>query len=155
MRIRNTQCLQSGKVSGFTLAEVVISVAILGVLVQGVILGYTSSTERTEWNARALAAQSLASQGAEQARSAKWEPQAWPRGIGPGRSDELGLTNYTQIDILDIPAQGNAIVVTNYISITEVSANPPIRQIRSDCVWKFLNRGYFTNSVVLLRASDQ
>lgn len=146
---------KSGSQSGFTLAEVVISVAILAAVIQGVILGYTASARRAEWSAHSLAAQSLASQGAEQARSARWDTQAWPQGVGPGQADELGLTNYFRTDTLDIPANGQPLVVTNYVSITTVSVNPPLRQIRSDCAWRFMNRGWFTNTVILLRTSDQ
>jgi prepilin-type N-terminal cleavage/methylation domain-containing protein len=156
MRVRSNKVLKKAKAtSGFTLAEVVISMAILAVVVQGVIVGYVGTAQRAEWNAHALAAQSLASQAAEQARSAKWDPQAWPQGVGAGLSDELGVTNYMQLDTLDVPTHSAAIIVTNYISITTVSANPALRQIRADCVWKFLNRGYFTNSVTMLRAPDQ
>jgi prepilin-type N-terminal cleavage/methylation domain-containing protein len=141
--------------SGFTLTEVVISVVILAVVIQGVILGYVKFTQQAEWSIHSLAAQSLASQGVEQARSAKWDPQAWPQAVGPGKSDELGVTSYMQTNTLDIPMTGEPTIVTNFIRITTVSANPPVRQIRSDCVWRFMNRGLFTNTVITLRAPDQ
>jgi type II secretory pathway pseudopilin PulG len=143
--------------AGFTLIEVVMSVLILLIVIQGVFMGYSASTQRAEWNAHALAAQSMAAQGAEQARAARWDPQIWPRTTGPGGSDELGATNYARAEVLDIPANGKspAMMATNYVSITDVSINPPLRQIRSDCVWRFINRGLFTNTVILLRASDQ
>jgi prepilin-type N-terminal cleavage/methylation domain-containing protein len=147
---------EAGKTSaGFTLIEVVMSMAVMALVIQGVFMGYAASTQRTEWNAHALAAQSVAAQGAEQARAAKWDPQAWPQTTGPGGSDELGVTNYTRAEVLDIPANGGAMMVTNYVSITTLSDSPAIRQIRSDCVWRFINHGLFTNTVVLLRASDQ
>ena len=141
--------------SGFTLVEVVISGAILALVIQGVILGYVRISRQAVWSDHSLAAQALASQGAEQARAAKWDRQAWPQGVGPGMSDELGVTNYTQINVLDVPNHGKPVLVTNYISITQVSDNPPLRQIRSDCVWSFLGRGWFTNTVITLRAPDQ
>jgi Tfp pilus assembly protein PilV len=142
-------------ISGLTLAEVVMSVGILALVIQGMILGYVKLTQQAEWSARSLAAQSLAFQGAEQARAAKWDPQAWPQGTGLGSSDELGVTNYAQTGTLDIPANGQPLIVTNFVSVTTVSANPPLRQIRSDCVWRFMNRGLFTNTVITLRAPDQ
>jgi prepilin-type N-terminal cleavage/methylation domain-containing protein len=145
----------AGRNSGFTLAEVVTSMAVLGVVVQGVILGYVASAQRAEWSAHSLAAQSIATQGAEQARAAKWDPQGWPQGVGPGQCDELGVTSYVQTNQLDIAGTGKAVFATNVISITTISANPPVRQIRSDCVWRFMNHGLFTNSVILLRAPDQ
>jgi len=141
--------------AGFTLVEVVVSVAILALVIHGVLLGYAASAQRAEWNAHSLAAQALASQCAEQARSAKWDTQAWPQGVGAGQPDELGVTNYMQTDTLDIAASGPPLIVTNFVSITAVSLNPPVRQIRSECVWRFMDRGRFTNTVTLLRASDQ
>lgn len=143
------------EVSGFTLAEVVIAIAVLGLVFQGVLLGYVKFTQQAEWTARSLAAQSLATQAVEQARAAKWDTQAWPQGVGPGLSDELGVTSFQQTNTLDIPMNGQPIVVTTYVQITTVSANPQVRQIRADCVWPFLGRGWFTNTVSVLRAPDQ
>lgn len=140
---------------GFTLVEAVMALAVLGVVTAGVILGHVKFSEQAGWAGYSQAAQSLASQGAEQARAARWDTQAWPQGIGPGQSDELGVTQYTQVNMLDVPMNGQPILVTNFVSITAVSTNPSVRQIRSDCVWTFLNRGPFTNTVILLRAPDQ
>jgi prepilin-type N-terminal cleavage/methylation domain-containing protein len=135
--------------SAFTLAEVVIALAILAILIQGVVFGYINSARRAEWSAHSLAAQSLASQGIEQARAAKWDPQAWPT------VDELPPTNFVQIDMLDIPISGEPVLATNFISVSMASSNPVLREIRADCVWSFLGRGLFTNTVITLRAPDQ
>ena len=139
--------------AGFTLAEVVISVAVMTLGFSGVIYGYVLTTDRAEWSAYSLAAQSLAMQGVEQARSAKWDPKAWPA------VDELGITNYTEIETLDIPVSGRPVWATNYVSISLVSSDPPLRQLKTECVWKFTNgrrtRGPFTNRVVTLRSADQ
>jgi len=140
---------------GFTLVEVIVSVVILGMVIEGVLLGYVMTSRRAEWSARSFAAQSVASQGAEQARSAKWDTQAWPKTVGPGGADELGITNYTQEITLDLPMNGKPVMATNYVRITTASIDPPVRQIRSECVWPYLNRGPFTNTVILLRAPDQ
>jgi hypothetical protein len=118
-----------------------------------VIFGYVLTADRAQWSAYSLAAQSLALQGVEQARAAKWDPKAWPA------VDELGVTNYTQVELLDVPISGQPIQATNYISVTVVSQDPPLRQLRADCVWRLLNgqrsRGPFTNTVVTLRTADQ
>jgi prepilin-type N-terminal cleavage/methylation domain-containing protein len=140
---------------GFTLAEVVVSLAISGLVFSGVILGYTSTSDQAEWSAYSLAAHSLAMQGVEQARAAKWDPQAFPV------VDELGTTNYSLVEELDVPVSGQTpMLATNYVSISRVSDNPPVRQLRADCVWslpyrKGNIRGPFTNTVVTYRASDQ
>jgi len=141
--------------SGFTLVEVVVSIAITAMIFAGVIYGYVFTAYQAEYSSYSLAAQSLAMQGIEQARSAKWDPQAWPP------VDELGVTNYVQQDMLDVPrSSGKAIWATNYISISTISTAPPLRELRADCVWSvgYFNgqyRGPFTNSVVTLRTADQ
>jgi prepilin-type N-terminal cleavage/methylation domain-containing protein len=140
---------------GFTLPEVLISMAVLGMVCAGVIAALLTCSQNAEWSAHSLAAQSIASQGLEQARAAKWDPQAWPQSIGPGLADELGVTNYSQTATLYIPFQGQPAMVTNFVRVTTVSFDPPIRQIRSDCVWTFMSRGLFTNTLITLRAADQ
>jgi hypothetical protein len=156
MKIFGSQSRAKRKgISGFTLSETVMSIGILGLVIEGVLLGYVKISQQAEWSARSLAAQSMASQGAELVRAAQWNLQMWPQGVGPGLSDQLGLTNFVQTGTLDILAGGQPLTVTNYVSVTQVSANPPVRQIRSDCVWNFMGRGPFTNTVVTLRTSDQ
>ena len=144
---------QHQQTAGFTLAEVVVAIAVATLTFGGVIYGYVLTGDRAQWSAYSLAAQSLAMQGVEQARAAKWDPKAWPA------VDELGVTNITEVDVLDVPVSGQPVQATNYISITTVSQDPPLRQLRADCVWSLANgrrsRGPFTNSVVTLRTADQ
>jgi type II secretory pathway pseudopilin PulG len=140
--------------SAFTVTEVVTALAIMGLIFMVVIRGYLTSADRAEWSAYSLAAQSLADQGIEQARAARWEPQTYPV------VDELGVTNYMQVERIDLADSANPVYATNYISITSVSANPPLRQLRADCVWLLASRGNkirgpFTNTAICLRASDQ
>jgi prepilin-type N-terminal cleavage/methylation domain-containing protein len=138
---------------GFTLTEVVVAIAIATLSFGGVICGYVLTADRAQWGAYSLAAQSLAMQGVEQARAAKWDPKAWPA------VDELGLTNYAEVDTLDVPVSGQPVQATNYISVSLVSQSPPLRQLRADCVWGLANgrrsRGPFTNTVITLRTADQ
>lgn len=143
------KCRKAKRSRGFTLAEIVVSLLVMALVVGGVLFGYVKSAERAEWSAYSLAAHSLALQGIEQSRAAKWDPQAWPV------VDEQGVTNFAQIEPLDVPVSGEPIYATNYLRVTMVSANPPLRQIRADCVWRFVKGGLFTNSVVTLRAPDQ
>ena len=109
-----------------------------------------------------LAAQSYASQGAEQARAADWRPRDWPVTNGPGTMDELSPTNYSFVDIMDVPIKGSptnsdfAFWVTNKVSVTTYSVNPTIRQIRCDCVWTFPLTGQVqSNTVIIIRSGDQ
>jgi type II secretory pathway pseudopilin PulG len=144
--------------AAFTLAEVVVSVGILASVMGGLIFGYVQVNYRAQWSSMSLAAQSLAAQSVEQARAAKWDVHSQVPGTGPGMSDELPPTNYTEIftNALLVPATGKAISVTNYVSITSAYNNPPVRQIRADCVWRAPFAGkWFTNSVITYRISDE
>ncbi len=140
------------KCSGFTLAEVVISAGLGAMVVGSSIYGYVMSTKRAEWAGYSLAAQSLALQGLEQARACKWDPTGTPL------VDELVATNFpTQTtNILDIPFSGtNIVYATNFWTITTISTNPMLKMVKVDCVWRFMNKRNFTNSVVSYRTSDQ
>lgn len=139
---------------GFTLVEVLVAIALIGLVFTSVLTSYVSATDRSEWSGYSLAAQSLAVQGMEQARAAQWDPQAWPV------IDELGVTNLVQVEQLDVTASKQVIFATNYISITNLPGVIPMRQIRADCVWSLASRrpatrGPFTNTAVTLRAPDQ
>jgi prepilin-type N-terminal cleavage/methylation domain-containing protein len=159
----NFQYQQSGKGAArkaraaFTLLEVVISLAILGTVLSGLIYGYGQANQTAEWSSMSLAAQASASRGAEQARAADWRPRDYPQTYGPGGSDEWTngqvVINY---DYLDVPVNGNLITITNIVSVTNVSINPPLRQITSQTIWTFpLNGTLCTNTVIQLRTSDQ
>jgi prepilin-type N-terminal cleavage/methylation domain-containing protein len=145
--------------AGFSLPEVLIALTIFGLIASGIIKGYIQANRMAEWSALSLSAQSYAQQGAEQARASDWRPRDFPA------TDEVGQTNYTLCGtnyIFDIPIKGSpsssnfAFFVTNYVSITNLSVNPYLRQIRSDVVWKFYLTGKkYTNTVILVRAPDQ
>jgi prepilin-type N-terminal cleavage/methylation domain-containing protein len=139
------------KRAGLTLVEVVVSLAIGGIIFSGLITGYVHTANRAEWSAYHLAAQALARQRLESARAAKWDTQSAPP------VDMLMTSNFpVTVDVLDIPMSGtNQVLATNYIEIVSISENPPLKMIRSDAVWSFYNRGLFTNSTATYRAPDQ
>jgi type II secretory pathway pseudopilin PulG len=141
-------------VLGFTLVEVVMAVLISTIVFATVIYAYVGANDRSEWSAYSFAAQSLAHQAIEQARAAKWDPQNWPA------YDDLGVTNYTRVETLDVTLTGSPVLATNYVNISTVTNSPEIRQLRADCVWVLVTRyhgaaGPFTNTAVSFRASDQ
>jgi Tfp pilus assembly protein PilV len=152
--------------AAFTLAEVLIATVFMALFVGGVLNGYVQANRLAEWSSMSLAAQSLAQQGMEQARCAQWNSQAWPTPTSSGSGDELFVSNYvgaiwsTNLTgtnyALDVPATGLPFYATNIITITTVQTNPPLRMIRSDCVWAFPSTAKnFTNTVVTYRAPDQ
>ncbi|HEX5397599.1 MAG TPA: type II secretion system protein [Verrucomicrobiae bacterium] len=156
-----THCL------GFTLVEVLVSFAVLTLVISGLVYGYVLANRMAEWSSMSLAAQSSASQGAERARAANWRPRDYPPATGPGTMDELppsvnGGPVFTNVDYFDIPTKGDPSSgdfdswVTNIVWVTTVSANPPLRLIRSDAIWRFPPTGQaYTNTITLLRAPDQ
>lgn len=117
----------------------------------GIIAGYIQSARRAEWSAYNLAAHSLAMQASEQTRAAKWDMLAYPA------VDLVVSANFPpQVNVLDIPiSKTNTVYATNFTSITTVPGAVPLKLIRVDCVWPFLGRGIYTNTVVTYRAPDQ
>ena len=138
--------------SGFTLAEIVVATALGAITIGASIYGYIVAAKRAEWSAYSFAAESLAMQKIEQARSCKWDPLANP----PYDSDLVSSNFPLETNILDIPISGTNIVwATNFTTITVLQTNPPLKMIRVDCVWRFNGKGPFTNTVVTYRAPDQ
>jgi len=159
----------------FTLIEVLIATIFIAMCMAGLIVGYVQINRLAEWSSMSLAAQSLAQQGMEQARCAYWNSQQYPYTSGPGTGDELPVgftpgntwttnlsgTNYA----LDVPSTGSPFYATNLITITCICNTPPLRMIRSDCIWSFGSYNstsgtniivkYFTNTAITYRAPDQ
>src|SRR2546429_7635597 len=136
----------------FTLAEVLIAMAITVMSLGGVITGYIIATRQAEWSACSLAAQSLATQRLEQTRAAKWDPRASPP------VDE-GITNNFPIvptNILDMPVSGtNIAYATNFTTISDVTnGGDPLKLIRVDCVLSFRQQVY-SNTISTYLAPDQ
>lgn len=127
------------------------SVTILLLSSSAIVTGYVMMAQRSEWSAYSLAANSLAMQRLEQTRAAKWDPYAYPA------ADEMKSTNFpTLVEVLDVPISGtNIVYATNMTTLTTIADNPPLRMVRVDCIWRFTNRGLFTNTVVGYRAPDQ
>ncbi len=137
--------------AGITIIEVVLSLAIMGISFGAIVMGYVMSARRAEWSAYSLAANSLAMQRIEQCRAAKWDMLTTPV------TDELVATNFVaQTSILDVPISGENITsATNFTTITLISADPPLKMVRVDCVWPFKGQGLFTNTLITYRAPDQ
>lgn len=133
--------------------EVVMCLVIMGMLFSGILLGYVSSAKRTEWSGYSLAAQALAIQQLEQARSAKWDVLSVPA------VNEITNIPTKTATIMDIPYAGtNYTWATNYVTISPITltTNPPVSVylVRVDTVWR--TRGLiFTNSIANYFAPDR
>ena len=149
MRIRQISKARANQ--GFSLTEMIVSMAVAGIMVGGMVNGFMQSAQQAEWSSYSLAAQNQALRGLEQVRAAKWDLYAYPS------VDQVVSTNFPGFrDVLDVPrAGGNITYATNRFTITTVSTDPPLKFVRVDCVWRFMNRGYYTNSAFTYRAPDQ
>ena len=164
------RCAGARGSEGFTLIEVVIAAAIVGLIFGGVINCYIQSGVRIQWTGYSLAAQSLASATLEQVRSASWDPaQATPI----NNLTNLNLTSASYVStnklytgyttaVLDVPYSGtNYTLATNYVTVQmiNVGGDPHVQMqfIRVDTVWPFYfrrgNRCY-TNTVSTMVAPD-
>jgi Tfp pilus assembly protein PilV len=157
MVINYKQAARKMNASAFSLTELLICFLIISLIITGVVMGYVQSNRFSEWGAMSLAAQSFAQQQVDQLREAKWDSQSGTTNTGPGSPDEFtaSTNTYSATNTMVIPSTGQAFAVTNYYSVTTVFTNPPLRQIRADCVWRFgLTGQYFTNTVITQRGPD-
>lgn len=136
--------------SGMTLVEVVIAMAITGLVVGGIVVGYTFCTTSAERAALTLAANARALERIEETRSAKWDTATWPV------VDRVVATNFpSKVVTLDLSGAGTGVTqATIQTEISQISANPPLKRIRVDCIWKFKGKPV-TNSIETCRAPDQ
>ena len=140
-----------GANSAFTLMEVVISLAILGISLGGILTLYVRSAQRADWSGYSVSAQMMALSGLEQCRAAKYDPHGSPP------TDALVSSNFpSRVDILDPgTVNGAASYGTNTTTILTISTNPALKLVRVDCTWTYPGRGVFTNSVSTYRAANQ
>ena len=153
-----------------TLGEVLIATAIVALVFGGIIVSYIQSGMRVQWSGYTLAAQSLANEVLEQARSASWDPTQTPpvnnltnmNLLSPSyNAATLTYSGYSTA-ILDVPyASTNYILATNYVTLQRInvngSANVQLQFLRVDTVWPFSLRQtnlYFTNTVCTMIAPD-
>ncbi len=147
---------------GFTLAEVMISFTVFGLVIGGLIYGYVQINRMVAFSSMSLAAQSYASQGLEESKSRQYISVRWPNTNADAQDPDwtlLGVTNYPpQTNTMDVLWGGGAVYITNFVSVVDVQTNLslPLRQIRSDAVWTFpLDGILYTNTAITLRAPNQ
>lgn len=158
---------------GFTLAEVVVALAIVAMVFSGMLVAYIQAAKRAQWSGYSLAAQALAIQQIEQARCADWDPTIRNEItnlalINPNLS--VGGQYYTfkgySWTNLDLPTSGGKFVpATNFVRVTMihsmqgVTAIPGVnmQMIRVDTVWPFVWGGIsrlYTNTICTFVAPD-
>jgi hypothetical protein len=139
-----------------TLVEVVVALAITGLMVAGIVEGYIFCTTSTVKDSLYMAANARAMERLEETRSAIWAPyRAQP-------VDELITNNFPdQTVTLDLSASSStqtlAILHTDISTISPSSSSPlspPVRKVHVDCIWQFQGVE-ITNSIETCRAPDQ
>jgi type II secretory pathway pseudopilin PulG len=160
MRTGNTEHWENraeGKLSrrsaaAFTLAEVVVCLAIVALMFGGIITAYMQGAYRAEWAGYNLAAQALAMQQIEQAKTAVWDDE---------HNEFTNLVLQTW-GVLDLPISGtNKVYATNYVTVTtnQVSSSPDVfvQMVKVDTVWPYVRGGqvlYYTNTMADYFAPD-
>lgn len=145
-------CKRCGR-NGFTLAEIVICFAIMGLVIGGMITAYTHSALFAERAGYELAAQAQAVQIMERVRSAPWDTQSYP--------PKDATTNFPSVttSILELPVIGsNVVYCTNYTSVSTLindpSLNVQVKMIQVTTMWPWNGRT-LSNTIVTYRAPDQ
>ena len=147
-----TQLNKSSGHAGFTIAEMVVCFAIVGLVIGGIITAYSNSSQFAERSGYALAAQAQTVQVLERARAATWDTQLVPI------VDQTTNLPATTTSILDLPISGTNVVwcTNNYsVSTITVSTNPPcyVKMISVTTTWPW-NGLIMTNIMVAYRAPD-
>ncbi|MFO1500239.1 MAG: type II secretion system protein [Verrucomicrobiota bacterium] len=120
--------------SGVTLVEVIVALAIGGLMMAAVAFGFMQCMRRAEWSSFSLAANSLALQRLEQARAAGWNS-------ADATNDLVSAKFPADRQMLDVAfGTSNVLWATNFTTITTLSTNPPLKLVRVDCVWRFRAR---------------
>ncbi len=136
--------------AGMTLVEVVIALLISGVAVACMVSGYVFSINSAERSGLSLAATARAMERLEETRCATWDILSYPV------VDQLWSSNFPNTVVkLDISGSGSGVTyATNVTTIFQVSADPPLRGIRVNCIWTFRRMNLMTNSIETVRGPD-
>jgi prepilin-type N-terminal cleavage/methylation domain-containing protein len=139
--------------AGFTLPEMLVCFAIVGLTMGGILTAYTNSALFTTRAGYSLAAQAQAIQVLERVRAATWDTQSVPV------VDNTVNFPAQTVSVLELPISGtNVIYATNHLSVTTVivSANPltTVKMIQVDTTWPW-NGQVSSNSIVAYRSPDQ
>ena len=134
-----------------TLVEVVVALAITGLMVAGIVTGYIFCTTSTVKDSLYMAGNARAMERLEETRSAIWAPY---RG---NPEDDLVATNFPdKVVTLDLSGSGSDTTSAKLkTDITQISLSPPVRRIRVDCIWHFRGVELITNTIETIRAPDQ
>jgi prepilin-type N-terminal cleavage/methylation domain-containing protein len=137
--------------AGMTLVEVMVALAITGLMLAGIVSGYIFCTNSAVKDSLYMAANARAMERMEETRSAIWAPyRAVP-------TNQLVAANFPdKVVTLDMSGSStNVVSATIQTAISQISASPPVMRIHVDCIWQFQGAEWVTNSIETCRAPDQ
>jgi prepilin-type N-terminal cleavage/methylation domain-containing protein len=136
--------------AGMTLIEVVVALAIAGLMVAGIVTGYIFCSTSTIKDSLYMAANARAMERIEETQSAQWDTSISPA------VDQLVASNFLpQTVTLNISGSDpNVISATVNTDISQISLLPPLKRIHVDCIWQFQGGDFITNSIETCRAPD-
>ena len=135
--------------AAFTLAEVVMAVALAAMLCSAVVLCYGIGSRKSQYAACSAAANLQAMKKMEQVIFAEWIPS-----YGVTNIFNPALTNVDK-ENLEMPvANTNVITCTNYTTVTQLSTNPPYLMITVNCIWGFNGLSTVTNTISVIRGPN-
>lgn len=131
--------------------EVVVSLAITGLAIGGIVTGYAFCATSADKAGLFLAANARAMERLEETRSAKWDTASSPQ------VDQVVATNFpNKVVTLDLSGSGVGIrPATIQTTISQISVTPPLKRIRVDCIWSYNGAQMITNTIETCRAPDQ
>lgn len=154
MRTLSDKNGSSKRTAAFTLAEVVVSLALMGTFFSGILTAYVQFANMAEWSGYSLAAQSIAAQQIELVRASIWDLQANPP------VDYTVNVPTTNVVAMDLPVRGtNITYVTNFLTLSTValSGSSPtyVKLVTVKAVWNFRGRLLYTNTLTTYYSPDQ
>lgn len=126
------------------------ALAIAGLTVLGIVIGYTYSSTTSFKDGLYAAANARVTERLEATRSARWDATSY-QGV-----DQLVASNFPdEVVTLDKSESGpGTVMATLKTTISQISVTPPVRRIRVDCIWQFKGIDLVTNSIETCRAPD-
>ena len=134
-----------------TLHEVVISLAITGLTISGLVTGHVLANKRLLYAGSSQEVQNQGMARLAQVKVARWDLLANPP------VDELVESNFPEevVPIQALSGTTSTRYLTNRVSIKVVSDHPPIKELKVQSIWWFREGSAITNTYLTFRAPDQ
>jgi type II secretory pathway pseudopilin PulG len=134
--------------SGFTLVEYLVCFMIGTFSITTIATGYVIASQRTAYLTASAVAQRVAKERMEEVCRARWDLYC-----NPPINDIPSMAGTYAVSLRLLQAGADDVVpATVTTAVTALGGGPPLQMIRVDCVWSYMGRGPYTNTVVTFRA---